>query len=632
MREGWRGVTLSAENRVVVSAAGDTRNWKRCAGPGTIEHMTAPPVRAVDAAGVSVTQVPFRTLLGYVRPHHGVLSLAFVLALLGSAAGLAQPLAAAFVIDAVTDQGDLLAPILLLTALVLASAVVNAAESLLLQRTGERVVLAVRARLADRLVRLRMAELDTHPPGDLVSRATADTTLLREACTGALVGTANGVVGLVGALVLMAVLNLLLFGVTVAVLVVVVVMVLVVLPRIRAAVTRGQQAVGVLGAALERVLVAARTVKASGAEARETAAVDLAARDSYRAGVAAAKYNALVQAVAELSLQVSFLVVLGLGGGLVATGTLPVSTLVAFLLYLFYLTAPLSQLVLAATTFSEGLGAVQRITEVDAMAVEEDVDPGPARPPGPAPGRAGPPVVELHDVRFGYAEREPVLHGVSLVASAGGQTALVGPSGAGKTTVFSLLQRFYDAASGTITVDGRSIADIPRAELRRRVGYVEQDAPALAGTIGANLRYAAPDASDAEVADVLRATRLDELVAGLPRGLDTEVGPRGTTLSGGERQRLAIARALLRHPDVLLLDEATSQLDARNEVALRETIERAAQRCTVLIIAHRLSTVAAADKIVLIEAGRVRAVGRHDELLAADALYRELAAAQFVQA
>ena len=223
-----------------------------------------------------------------------------------------------------------------------------------------------------------------------------------------------------------------------------------------------------------------------------------------------------------------------------------------------------------------------------------------------------------------------VLHDVSFDIPAFGMTALVGPSGAGKTTTFSLIERFYDPVTGRVIVDGRDILHWPLTELRETIGYVEQDAPVLSGTLRENLVYGAPNTDDRQIDDVLRTTRLHDFVTSLPAGLATTVGHRGMKLSGGERQRVAIARALLRRPKVLLLDEATSQLDALNEAALRETIAAIAASTTVLVVAHRLSTITLADRILVLDAGRLRAVGTHQELLAQDPLYAELAATQFL--
>lgn len=209
-------------------------------------------------------------------------------------------------------------------------------------------------------------------------------------------------------------------------------------------------------------------------------------------------------------------------------------------------------------------------------------------------------------------------------------TAFVGPSGAGKTTVFSLIERFYEPDSGTIRVDGTDTRQWPLGELRAAIGYVEQDAPVLSGTLRENLTFGAPEATEEELAGVLRTTRLSGLVERLPDGLETHVGHRGMRLSGGERQRIAIGRALLRRPRLLLLDEATSQLDAINEAALRETVADVAQLITVLVVAHRLSTVTTADRIIVMDSGRVQAAGTHAELIAASPLYAELAATQFL--
>jgi ATP-binding cassette subfamily C protein len=219
---------------------------------------------------------------------------------------------------------------------------------------------------------------------------------------------------------------------------------------------------------------------------------------------------------------------------------------------------------------------------------------------------------------------------VSFAIEPGGMTAFVGPSGAGKTTVFSLIERFYDAEQGQVLLDGVEVRDWPVDRLRAQIGYVEQDAPVLSGTLRENLLFGAPDATEDELRAAVATARLDGLVAKLPEGLETTVGHRGTKLSGGERQRVAVARALLRRPRLLLLDEATSQLDAVNEAALRDTIADAARTTTVLVVAHRLSTVTMADRIVVMDAGRVRAIGTHAELVATNPLYAELAATQFL--
>ena len=234
-------------------------------------------------------------------------------------------------------------------------------------------------------------------------------------------------------------------------------------------------------------------------------------------------------------------------------------------------------------------------------------------------------------MRFRYRPELPEVHsGVSFVIPPRGMTAFVGPSGAGKTTVFSLIERFYEPLAGRVLVDGTDVRDWPLDRLRAAIGYVEQDAPVLSGSLRDNLMLGAPDATEAEIAEMLRITRLTGLVTRLPEGLETAVGHRGTRLSGGERQRVAIGRALLRRPRLLLLDEATSQLDALNEAALRETVAETALMTTVLVVAHRLSTVTMADRLIVMDAGQVKAAGTHAELMASDPLYAELAATQFL--
>lgn len=475
--------------------------------------------------------------------------------------------------------------------------------------------------------------------------------LLRQIASQSLIDIFTGGVMLLGAVLLMAVVDLALLGVTAVVVVLLVVIMGLLMPRIRAAALRSQESVGDMGAALERALGAFTTMKASGTEATEAARIDAAALTAYRQGVSLARWGSVAGTSAGLAIQVAFLVVLGVGGARVASGAMPVSALVAFLLYVAYLSHPVMQLVGAGTYLQIGRAALTRIAEIDALPTEPiDLPPAPpVRAASPAttgtgaPAGAGGPTststgagsargpaeVVFEEVCFRYPDRdEPALRDLTLTVPAGGLTALVGPSGSGKTTVLALIERFTEPQQGRILVDGRPLADWPLAELRAAIGYVEQDVAVLAGTLRENVAYASPGATDEEIRAVLRTTRLSTLLDRLGGDLDAPIRHRGLSLSGGERQRIAVARALLRRPRLLLLDEVTSQLDAANEAALREVIQEVSRRTTVVVVAHRLSTVLAADKIVVLENGTARSVGSHPELVRTDALYASLAAEQ----
>ncbi|MFF1439063.1 ABC transporter ATP-binding protein [Streptomyces sp. NPDC058295] len=569
---------------------------------------------------------PWRLLLDYVRPHRRSLLVGAALSLVTGATGLLLPLVARKLIDDLGQDRSISGALLALTALVVANSAVGALGSFVLRRTAESVVLGARRALSSYLLRLRITAVDRSEPGDLMARITSDTTLLREVTTDSLVGLGTGGLTLAATVAMMGLVDPVLLGVTLAVIVCAGTVLGVIVPRINRASRRAQDAVGVMGASLERVLGALRTVKASGAEHREEETLHAAAEESWRQSVRAAKWSAAAGNTAGLAMQTAFITVLAVGGARVATGAIEIGTLVAFLLYVFYLMSPIQQLVGAITQYQTGSAALSRIQEALRLPAE------PASRPEPLPSPAAEPAsLDFTDVRFRYADDLPyVHHGVTFTVPARGMTAFVGPSGAGKTTVFSLIERFYDPESGTIALDGRDLADWDLSRLRSSIGYVEQDAPVLSGSLRDNLLLGNPSADDDAVRGVLKTTRLEGLVERLPQGLDTLVGHRGTKLSGGERQRVAIARALLRHPRLLLLDEATSQLDAVNEAALRDTVADVARTTTVLVVAHRLSTVTMADRIVVMDAGRVRAVGTHRELVAGDPLYAELAATQFL--
>ncbi|WP_306208662.1 ABC transporter ATP-binding protein [Actinoplanes sp. RD1] len=565
------------------------------------------------------------TLWRYARPHRAILGLTLVLTLLTSAAGLLQPLAARHALDALA-AGEGLGPVLALMVLLMGtSAVVSGWTVWLQRRTAERIVRQVRRSLAGRLLRLRVAELDRTAPADLVSRVTADSALLQNAASQGFVMVVTGALTLLGACVLMLVIQPVLFAATATALAGVAIALRWVMPRIRRAVTETQTAVGELGSRLDRSVGALRTVKSNAAEDREATLADETIERAYRSGLGAARYHAAAGIIGTSGMQGAFLTVLGAGGVLVARNSIDVSSLIAFLLYVFYLAAPLAALSGGLAHLQQGLGATVRIREIETMDVEDD-----AGRPAVVTAPARPPAVEIREVSFAYRGRPPALRQVSFRAAPGTRTALVGLSGAGKSTLFALMQRFYEPAQGVIELGGRDIATMSRAQVRAAMAYVEQDAAVLSGTIRDNLLYGRPRASAGEIAAALRDSGLAELVDRLDQGLETRVGPRGVLLSGGERQRLAIARALLRRPSVLLLDEVTASLDARNEQALRGVIDRVAPACTVLLIAHRLSTVTSADQIVVLDRGVVRATGTHAALLKSDALYSELVSTQLL--
>ncbi|RMI42041.1 ABC transporter ATP-binding protein [Streptomyces triticirhizae] len=597
---------------------------QRAAEAGAAEEPADEPAKESAESGPPA----WRVLLGYVRPYRWTLLLGALLSLLTGAAGLALPLVARSLIEELDGDGGIAGQLLWLTLLVLANAGLGALGYYILQRTAESVVLTARRSLTSYLLRLRISAVDASEPGDLLSRATSDTTLLRAMTTQSLIGLGTGGLTLVATLLMMGLVDVVLLGVTLGVVAAAGVVIGVIAPMIQRASKRAQESVGEMGASLERVLGALRTVKAAGAEEREERTVHEAAERSWRASVTSAKWSAVAGNTMYLAIQGVFLTVLAVGGARVATGSIEIGTLVAFLLYVFYLISPLQEVVSAITQYQVGSAAISRIREVWALPVEPTAD---GHRPALAAGGGEPAAVAFEDVRFRYAPDAPLVHhGVDFRVPARGMTAFVGPSGAGKTTVFSLIERFYDATEGRVLVDGRDVREWDLAQLRASIGYVEQDAPVLSGTLRDNLLFGAPDTAEDALAETLRTARLDTLVARLPEGLDTLVGHRGTKLSGGERQRVAIARALLRRPRLLLLDEATSQLDAVNEAALRDTVAEVARRTTVLVVAHRLSTVTSADRIVVMDAGRVRAVGTHRELVATNPLYAELAATQFL--
>lgn len=548
------------------------------------------------------------------------------LSLVAAAGALAQPALVARVIDVVGSGEPLLPVVSVLVVVLLAASALGALQQYLLQRTAEGVVLTTRQLLADRLLRLPVAEYARRRTGDLMSRVGADTTLLRATVTSGVVDVAGSVVLGVGAVIAMALVDVWLLLLTLVSVAAGLTVVVLAARGVRRLSRQAQEEVGAMTAAVERALSAVRTIRASGATTREVATVGGSARRAFDAGVRLARLESLIAPAGSIAVQGAFLAVLGVGGYRVADGSISVASLVAFILYLFLLVMPLGHAISAWTQLQTGLGALARIQEILALPPEEDERPERPR----SDPRAGAPLLALEDVSFAYPDGTPVLRGISFEVAAGSRVALVGPSGAGKSTVLALIEGFYPVGDGAVRWAGTDVRELPRAALRARLGYVEQEAPVLAGSVRDNLLLTRPDATDPELWRVLADVGLTEVVRRSPRGLDVLVGDEGVLLSGGERQRLAIARSLLARPELLLLDEPTASLDARNEGLLRDTLVAASADRALLVVAHRLSTVLDSDQIVVLDQGRVVARGTHAELVDSSPLYRELATAQLL--
>ncbi|QOV36965.1 ABC transporter ATP-binding protein [Streptomyces ferrugineus] len=555
--------------------------------------------------------------------HGRRVTVAASLALTGSALALAQPLVVKRVIEAAGEGAPTGGPIGLLIALFLAQAAVQGVARYALARTGEGVVLGLRLDLIAHLLRLPMRTYDRRRTGDLIARTSADSTALRLLVSEGFTDAVTGTIGLVGVVALMVWLDWVLFLLVLAVIAVGSVAVASVLRGIERASLHAQRATGAMTAELERALGAIRTVRASRAEERETLRIGAEARSAYTQSVRVGALDAVVAPAVMLTINGSFLLVLLVGGARAAGrdgSAASVAELAAFLLYMLYLMAPVAAVFQALSTMRQGLGALRRITEV----LDLPPEPGPEPLPTPCTPAAATPVLEFRDVRFGYDPARPVLNDVSFTVPRHAHIALIGSSGAGKSTIFALAERFYDPDAGRVLFEGRDVRTLDRAAHRARIGLVEQHAPVLYGTLRENLLYAAPDADPADLDRAIELAQLTEIVARSPHGLDTEAGERGMSLSGGERQRIALARALLTHPALLLLDEPTAHLDAANEAALRRSIRRITEECALLVIAHRHSTIRAADAVVVLDAGRITATGTHDELLASSEHYRRL--------
>ena len=568
-----------------------------------------------------------RRLLPYVRPYWRQMLAATAALLVSSLVVLALPWAVSLLVDAVFSTGDqqLLTRIAVtLLGLFVLQSLLYLAEIYLLAFVGQRVVADLRLATQERLLDLPLRFYDNHRVGELVSRVTNDVAVMQTALTETPTAFLRVTVTFVGGLALMLVLN---WPLTLFILVMIPPLMLIGIffgRRLERLSTQVQDRLADATTVLEENISGVRVVKSFGREQFERGRFRTQVERTFGAAMQRTRVRAVFIPLISFASMAALTAVVWFGGQQVLSGALTPGELVAFIFYMFMVAGPLAEFAGLYAQVREAMGASHRFFAIIATAPEADDSAAGARALPPVHG-----AVRFHDVSFHYDPAAPVLRGIELTAHPGEMIALVGPSGVGKTTLVNLLPRFYDLTAGAITIDGIDIRAVTLSSLRRQIGLVPQETFLFGGTVRENIAYGRLEAGDAEIVAAAQAANAHEFIRSLPDGYATVVGERGVKLSAGQRQRIAIARALLKDPRILILDEATSALDTESERLVQTALERLLQGRTSFVIAHRLSTVQRADRIVVLQGGRIVETGRHAELLACGGLYARLWSLQF---
>ncbi len=582
------------------------------------------------AGGRSVRSVkPLMALKPYLMKHTGMLTWALVALVASAMAMLSVPLAVRRMIDhgfnadnsAFIDQYF---GMLVLIGAILAVSI--AARFYFVNWLGERVVADLRQDVFAHLARLGPAFFEKTHSGEVMSRLTADTTQIKAVAGHTLSQALRNVIMLVGAFVMMFVTSPHLSGLTLIAIPVIVLPLMAYGQAVKKLSRKAQDTLAEASAYAAENLSAVRTMQSFAHENVVAGRFQEAVQRSFDAARDRMKARAGLTAMTVFLTVASIVAVLWYGASAVIAGEMTGGQLSQFIIYALFVAGALGELAEVWGEISQASGAAERLTEILAVVPEIRSPEKPVPMPVPAKG-----AIAFEGVSFAYASRPDVaaLRDFSLDVAPGETVALVGPSGAGKTTIFNLLLRFYDPSAGRVRVDGVDVREADLEELRGRISLVPQDVAIFADTVAENIRYGSPTASEEDVRKAAVAAQADAFIRALPDGYQTRLGERGVTLSGGQRQRLAIARAILKDAPILLLDEATSALDAENERAVQQALESVMKNRTTLVIAHRLATVQKADRILVMEEGRVIESGTHRELVAKGGLYGRLAALQF---
>ncbi|WP_420820093.1 ABC transporter transmembrane domain-containing protein [Rhizobium freirei] len=571
---------------------------------------------------------PLGRLAPYLKRYRGMVVGAIVALVVAAVTSLALPLAVRRMIDHGFDQADrglidsyFIA--ILTMALILAAA--SALRYYFVITIGERIVSDIRREVFDHVTRLSPSFFDVNQSGEIVSRLTADTTQIKSAVGATASVALRNLILCLGAMVMMIITSPKLSSIVLVAIPVIVLPLMSFGRSVRKRSRAAQDRLANASAYANETIAASRTIQAYNGEEAASRHYGTAVEDAYRAARAAIKSRSLLTGFAIAMVFGSIVAVLWVGAQNVLAGTMSAGTLGQFLLYSVIAGSSLGSLSEVWGELSQAAGAADRLGELLAEVSPITVPANPVALPKPE-GR-----VDFSDVHFFYPSRpgRSALHGLSFSVKPGETVAIVGASGTGKSTIFSLLLRFYDPQQGSIAVDGADISHVLPEALRERIAIVPQDTTIFAATIHDNIAFGRPGASRDEVRAAAIAAQADEFISRLEQGYDTQVGERGVTLSGGQRQRIAIARAILKNAPILLLDEATSALDAESETLVQKALEGLMEARTTLVIAHRLATVLKADRILVLDQGRIVEEGTHQSLIRHGGIYAKLARLQF---